>query len=73
MLTNVTFSLDPFLLKKARGRAAGERTTLNALFRQWVSGYVNPRRPANDFQALMKRLDYADAGRKFSREEMNER
>ena len=73
MLTNVTFSLDPLLLKKARGRAAVEHTTLNALFRQWVSGYVSPRRPASDFQAMMKRFDYADAGRSFTREEMNER
>lgn len=73
MLTNVTFSIDPFLLKKARGKASLEHKALNHLFREWMSIYVKGKGSVPDYQALMKRLDYASAGRKFSREEMNAR
>ena len=73
MLTNVTFSIDPFLLKKARDKAVAERKALNVLFREWVGRYVSNKRPTSEYRSAMKRLDYAHPGRKFNREEMNER
>jgi hypothetical protein len=73
MLTNITFSIDPFLLKQARGKAATEHKALNLLFRQWVASYVRGNAPSPQYRSLMKRLDYASPGRKFTREELNER
>ena len=72
MLTNVTFSLEPLLLRKAREKAAQERKVLNVLFREWVTQYVRQGR-SGKYRDLMKKLDYASAGRKFTREELNER
>ncbi len=73
MLTNVTFSISPLLLRKAREKAVGERKTLHVLFRDWVENYVRGRRPSSDYKALMARLKNVDSGRTFSREEFNER
>ena len=73
MLKNITLSADEILIQRARERAARENTTLNDEFRRWLEQYVErPKNPA-DFSALMSRLAYAQPGRKFSREEMNER
>jgi hypothetical protein len=73
MLTNVTLTVTPSLLRKAREKAMAERRTLNDLFRDWVGAYVRGTRPSVDYQKLMTRLHYAQSGRKFTREEMNER
>ncbi len=72
MLTNVTFSVEPLLLRKAREKAAQERKVLNVLFREWVAQYVRQGR-GGKYRELMKRLSYASAGKKFTREELNER
>ena len=72
-MTNVTFSLDPLLLREAREKAVRERKTLNVLFREWMAGYVGRGRNKGSYRELMKRLSYASPGRKFTREELNER
>lgn len=73
MLTNVTFSISPVLLRKAREKAMGERKTLNVLFRDWVETYVRGARPSSDYRELMGRLRHVASGGKLSREELNER
>jgi hypothetical protein len=73
MLINVTFSISPLLLRKAREKAVGDQKTLNALFRDWVENYVRGQRPSSDYKALMAHLKHVDSGRTFSREELNER
>ena len=60
-------------IRRAREKAVHERKTLNVLFREWAAQYAGNRKPLADYQSLMKRLSYASAGRKFSREELNER
>ena len=74
MLKNITLSAEDALIQKARQKAVSEKRTLNALFRDWLNKYVHKSDPAIDFDRLMKKLSYVrTGGRKFTREEMNER
>ena len=70
---NITLSADPDLIEKARQVAKSERKTLNAAFREWLASYASRKGDVEAYRALMRRLSHIDAGRKFSREEMNER
>lgn len=73
MMKNITLSVDEAIIVQARRRAAAENTTLNELFRTWLERYVAQPLAAEQYETLMQRLDYVEAGRKFTREEMNER
>ena len=72
-LTNVTFSADKRLIEKARARARAERTTLNVAFREWIERYAGSPPSGEEFARIMKSLSHVRAGRKFTRDEMNER
>jgi len=79
MLKNITFSADETLIREARRQAALQNTTLNQLFREWLEQYIvqqdsEARQQAiARYDALMRRLGHVNAGRKFTREELNER
>lgn len=73
MLKKITLSAERDLIEKARDRAAAENTTLNAEFRRWLAQYVQRPRTAAEFAEIMSDLSYVQAGRTFSRKEMNER
>lgn len=73
MLQNVTLSADETLIRRARRRAEMENTTLNAEFRRWLAQYVERPQATADFTALMARLSYAQPGKTFTRDELNER
>ena len=73
MLKNITLSADEQLIKKAREKARQEHTTLNATFRQWLKQYVLHSARTVNYEQFMNSLDYAAPGKKFSRDEMNER
>ena len=73
MLKNITLSADPALIRAAREKAHSERTTLNAQFRLWLSRYVTTDAKATSYEDLMDTLAYAQPGRSFTRDEMNER
>jgi len=73
MQRNITLSADESLIQQAREQAAGERRSLNVLFRSWLAGYVGAGKAAVEYDTLMQRLSYARPGRKFTRSEMNER
>lgn len=73
MLKNITLSADEELIKKAREKAQREFTTLNASFRQWLKQYTNSAFKAKDYELLMQSLKYVKTGKKFTRDEMNER
>ena len=73
MKKNITLSVDAVMLGQAQRRAAAENTTMNELFHTWLERYVAQPLAAERYEALMARLDYVEAGRKFTREEMNER
>ena len=73
MLKNITFSAEEDLIRRARERAAAERTTLNEEFRRWLETYVERPKTAEAFADLMNRFEYIQSGRSFGRDEMNER
>lgn len=74
-MKNITLSADENLIEAARKRAHAEHTTLNEQFRHWLEGYARRREKADEaMQALAElRTRVRSGGRKFSREEMNER
>jgi hypothetical protein len=79
MLKNITLSADEALIREARRQAALQNTTLNELFRDWLERFVTQqdvearRLAAARYDEWMRQLSHVDAGRKFTREEMNER
>jgi hypothetical protein len=73
VLKNITLSADAELIERARGRATEQKTSLNTLFRQWLQRYADSGSLDQDYRRLMKTLRDVDAGRKFTRQEMNSR
>ena len=72
-MKNITFSADEEKIERARERAAEEETTLNEKFREWLDSYALRRPTGEEFDEIMEQLSYVRTGRKFTREEMNER
>ena len=72
-MKNITLSAEEDLIERARQRARTEHSTLNDQFRLWLERYVGRRASAEAFDSLMDRLDRARSGRRFTREEANER
>jgi CRISPR/Cas system CSM-associated protein Csm2 small subunit len=75
MQTNVTVRAEDTLIARAKGRAQKENKTLDGLFNEWLHQYTeNPdTNYAKEFNDFMDRVQYANSGRAFSREEMNAR
>lgn len=76
MLTNVTFSADKAVLERARARAKQRSTTISKEFRAWLQQYADEeaQERVRAFREIMAKINYASSGgRKFTREEMNER
>jgi hypothetical protein len=73
MVKNITLSADETLIRRARQRAAKENRSFNDAFRDWLARYAVPEDLAENYRELMGELGSDRAGRKFSREEMNER
>lgn len=75
MLRNITLSADEQLIARARKKASTAQTTLNVEFRKWLATYAGTQDTAAvaRFRDVMKQLAQVDAGRSFTREEMNER
>ncbi len=73
MLRNITLSADKSLIEQARHLAEAENTTLNAEFRRWLAQYVQQAQATSNLTALMQKFDYAQPGKTFTRDEMNER
>ena len=72
-MKNVTLSADEELIEQARDWARLQKSTLNSLFRQWLSDLVKQKESEERLRALELRIGYARSGGKFSREEMNAR
>lgn len=77
MTKNITLSANEQLIELARSRANKRHTTLNAEFRLWLEQYVGEdhegKNRVHAYRRLMKSLTDAKPGRRFSRDEMNER
>ncbi|MCY4043364.1 MAG: hypothetical protein OXF45_06135 [Candidatus Dadabacteria bacterium] len=88
-MTTITLNVDDRLIDTARRIAADEHTTLEAKFREWLEGYAKEQQQAKSAEdraeerrQLAKRAMASieeisktvnTGGRKFTREEMNER
>ena len=72
-MKNITFSADENKIDKAREVARSEHKTLNDAFRDWLDWYGSRNVTAARIEALFEKLQHVNAGRKFTRDEMNER
>lgn len=74
-MKNITLSADEKLIEAARERARAEHTTLNQQVRRWLQDYVRSKQQAEEAMAVIQELrgKLHTGGRKFTRDEMNER
>jgi hypothetical protein len=74
-MKNITLSADEHLIEQARKTALAQHKTLNTAFREWLEQYTaQSSGDIEEFDHLMERLrGRVIAGRKFTRDEMNER
>lgn len=74
-MKNITLSADEKLIEAARERARAEHTTLNEQFRHWLADYARRQERMQRYDQVMRELRgyVRTGGRKFSRDEMNER
>ena len=74
-MRNITLSADESLIEAARKRASAKHTTLNEEFRRWLEEYVGRATRAERAMAAIEELqtEINTGGRKFTRDEMNER
>ena len=74
MTKNITFTAEENLIKRAREAARAQGTTLNEQFRLWLEQYARQRQVERGMEVVDRISQYASSGgRKFSRDEMNER
>ncbi len=73
-MKNITLSADDELIEAARAQARADNTTLNEQFRLWLAHYARKQR-VQRFRELTDDLQgkVSTGGRKFTRDEMNER
>jgi hypothetical protein len=72
-MKNITLSAPEALIEQARKKAIAKGTTLNNEFRLWLEAQTaNGEERAAQYRQVMKRLSHVNAGRKFTREEMNQ-
>lgn len=74
-MKNITLSADERLIEEAREVARQAHSTLNAEFRKWLVDYTGRKERAARAMATIHRLQQTvnTGGRKFTRDEMNER
>jgi hypothetical protein len=72
-MRNITLSAEDELIDRARLVAMQRHTTLNEAFREWLAQFTASSSDLKQFDELMSRLTPMKAGRRFTREEMNER
>lgn len=72
-MKNITLSADERLIEGAREVARKRKSTVNAMFREWLVELVQQEDREAKLKELEMRLEYVNAGGKFTREEMNER
>jgi hypothetical protein len=74
VLKKITLSAKAELINRARQAAKAQRKTLNQVFREWLVEYTQWDGGADAINALYQRLWYVNSGgRKFTRDELNER
>ena len=72
-MRNITLSADDELIDRARSVARERHSTLNEAFREWLTQFTSTKSNVENFANLMGQLKGVNAGRHFTRDEMNER
>ena len=73
-MKNITLSADEKVIEAARSRARAEQTTLNAQFREWLTGYARQKGRIREYDSVIAELKgKLRVGKKLTRDEMNER
>lgn len=73
MLKNITFSADDRMIEIARKKAKQQNKTLNEVFRQFLLSYSKEADLLSSFDEFINSTKHISSGRKFSRDEFNER
>jgi hypothetical protein len=73
MFKNITLSAEKDIIHKARLKAQKEHSTLNEQFRNWLKKYIAQDSISQGYKPILEKYDYADSGRSFTRDELNER
>jgi hypothetical protein len=72
-MKNITLSAEESLIEQARLVAKSQHKTLNTAFREWLEQFTARAGSVQEYDALMRRLQHVNSGRRFTRDEMNER
>lgn len=72
-MKRITFRADENLIAEARLVAESQHTSLSAAFREWLRGFVSQSSDSRNFDENMRRLKDIKSGRRFTRDEMNQR
>ena len=73
-MKNITFSADERLIELAREEARARKTTLNALFREWLAEIARREENRARAEAAMRKLSgHLSFAGKLDRDELNER
>lgn len=74
-MKNITLSADEKLIEQARSVARERHTTLNQMFRDWLAVLAPGRDPRQAYRGFMQSASrqVRVGGRRFTREDMNER
>ena len=70
-MKNITLSADERTIELAREEARKRKTTLNALFREWIEDLAARDERRRRIGELFGKMDEYDAGGPYSRDEMN--
>ena len=73
-MKNITLSAEESVIEAARAQARSDNSTLNEQFRLWLDQYARKQR-VKQFRELLDEMQKTvnTGGRKFTRDEMNER
>ena len=72
-MKRITFRADDALVQRARLLVKTQKTTLSATLRELLQSFVSQGQCALPFDETMRLLRHVNSGRRFSRDEMNER
>ena len=72
-MKNITLSAEEHLIEQVRELAQSRNTSLNAMFREWLEDTAKTKERMQKVDALLDRMEYVSVGKKFTRDEMNER
>ena len=73
VMKNITLSADEHLIELAREEARARKTTLNALFREWLEQISRSDERRKKADEVIQRMSRYDSGGPFTRDELNER